>query len=441
MATVNVAVLGAGTVGSQVIRLIEEQGRDLRARAGAELNLQSVVVRDVSAPRDAEIDPALLTTDAQAAIDSADLVIELIGGIEPPRTLVLDALRKGKTVVTGNKALIAAHGPELHEAATAGGADLYYEAAVAGAVPVVYGLRESMVGDKILRVLGIVNGTTNFILDAMTQTGASYEDALAEAQRLGFAEADPTADVEGLDAAAKCAILASLAFHTRVSIEDVAVEGISKITADDIAEAEAGGNVIKLLAIAERITQEDGSEGISVRVHPTLVPRDHTLANVHGPFNAIVVDGESAGRLMFYGQGAGGAPTATAVLSDVVAAASHIAHGGNAPCELVYANLPVLDASVAVTRYQVQLKIADRAGVLAEVAGVFADNGISIKSVNQKDASEGSEDGSREEGGTAVLTILTHRATEGALATVVKQLAAADSVREVASILRSEVSA
>ena len=440
MATVNVAVLGAGTVGSQVIRLIQEEGGDLAARAGADLNIQSVVVRNVSAPRDVEIDPALLTTDANQAIDDADLVIELIGGIEPPRTLVLRALSQGKTVVTGNKALLAAHGPELYEVAAQNGADLYYEAAVAGAVPVVYGLRESLAGDKILRVLGIVNGTTNFILDSMTSTGASYEDALAEAQRLGFAEADPTADVEGLDAAAKCAILASLAFHTRVSIDDVAVEGISSITADDIAEAEAGGNVIKLLAIAERVTKDDGTEWVSVRVHPTLVPREHALANVNGAFNSIVVDGESAGRLMFYGQGAGGAPTATAVLSDVVAAASHIANGGNGPRELVYANLPILPRSEAVTRYQVQAEIRDRVGVLAEVAGIFAANGVSIKSVSQRDANdEVSEE--TDDFKTAVLTILTHRATEGSLEQVVADLNGSPSVIEVSSILRSEVSA
>lgn len=440
MTTVNVAVLGAGTVGSQVIRLIQEEGGDLAARAGADLNLQSVVVRNVSAPRDVEIDPALLTTDANQAIDDADLVIELIGGIEPPRSLVLRALSQGKTVVTGNKALLAAHGPELYEVAAQNGADLYYEAAVAGAVPVVYGLRESLAGDKILRVLGIVNGTTNFILDSMTSTGASYEDALAEAQRLGFAEADPTADVEGLDAAAKCAILASLAFHTRVSIDDVAVEGISSITADDIAEAAAGGNVIKLLAIAERVTKDDGTEWVSVRVHPTLVPRDHALANVNGAFNSIVVDGESAGRLMFYGQGAGGAPTATAVLSDVVAAASHIANGGNGPRELVYANLPILPRSEAVTRYQVQAEIRDRVGVLAEVAGIFAANGVSIKSVSQRDANdEVSEEGGEQK--TAVLTILTHRATEGSLEQVVAELNDSASVIEVSSILRSEVSA
>lgn len=438
METVNIAILGAGTVGSQVFRLIQEQADDLAARAGAALNVNAVVVRNPDAPRDADISDDLLTTNPEEAIDGADLVIELIGGLEPARTFVLRALNQGKTVVTGNKALLAAYGPELNDAAMASGADLYYEAAVAGAVPVVYGLRESLVGDKIVRVLGIVNGTTNFILDAMTSTGASYEDALAEAQRLGFAEADPTADVEGLDAAAKCAILASLAFHTRVSIDDVAVEGISKVTAADIAEATAGGNVIKLLAIAERVTAEDGSEGVSVRVHPTLVPKDNPLASVNGAFNAVVVDGESAGRLMFYGQGAGGAPTATAVLSDVVAGASHIANGGNGPQELVYAGLPILPASEAVTRFQIQLEVEDRAGVLAEVAGIFATNDVSIKSVQQSDANDQVGDGS---GRVATLTIMTHRATEGALQKVVADLAAAPGVREVKSTLRSEVGA
>lgn len=434
MQTVNVAVLGAGTVGSQVIRLIEEQAGDLAARSGADLKVNAVVVRDVNAPRDAEIDARLLTTDVEAAIDGADMVVELIGGVEPTREYVLRALSSGKTVVTGNKALIAAHGPELHDAAAASGADLYYEAAVAGAVPVVYGLRESLVGDRINRVAGIVNGTTNFILDAMTSTGASYEEALAEAQALGFAEADPSADVDGLDAAAKAAILASLAFHTRVGMDDVAVEGITGVTTEDIAEAEAMDHVVKLLAIAERMVDEDGSEGIAVRVHPTLVSKDSPMASVGGPDNAVAVDGESAGRLIFYGAGAGGAPTATAVLSDVVAGASHIVSGGNAPRELVYANLPVLDADEAITRYQIRLVVEDRAGVLAEVAGVFADEGVSIKSVTQRECP-----GCNEDERMAALLIVTHRATEGELSGVVKQLENLDAVNNVSSTMRVEV--
>ena len=435
METVNVAVLGAGTVGSQVIRLIEEESEDLAARSGADLKVNAVVVRNVDAPRDANIDRALLTTDVEAAIDGADLVVELIGGVEPTREYVLRALNAGKTVVTGNKALIAAHGPELHDAAAASGADLYYEAAVAGAVPVVYGLREAMVGDRINRVAGIVNGTTNFILDAMTSTGASYEEALAEAQRLGFAEADPTADVEGLDAAAKAAILASLAFHTRVGIDDVSVEGITQITPEDISEADEMGHVVKLLAIAERMAGQDGKEGIAVRVHPTLISKDSPMASVGGPDNAVAVDGTSAGRLIFFGAGAGGAPTATAVLSDIVAGAGHIVSGGHAPRELVYANLPLLDADVAITRYQIRLVVQDRAGVLAEVAGVFAENGVSIKSVKQSGCAACEAEGER----LATLLIVTHRATEGELAKVVEGLKDLPGVRRVASTMRVEV--
>lgn len=420
-----VAVLGAGTVGSQVIRLLSEQSAEFAARAGAPLEVASVVVRNLDAPRDTPIARELLTTDATSAINSADLVVELIGGIEPARTFVLDALRQGTSVVTGNKALLAAHGPELYEAAAASGADLYYEAAVAGAIPVVYGLRESLAGDQISQVLGIVNGTTNFILDAMTSQGLSYGDALAIAQERGYAEADPTADVEGLDAAAKCAILASLAFHTRVGIDDVAVEGITAITAEDIDEASRSGQVVKLLAIAER-----GDNGISVRVHPALVPQEHPLASVDGAFNAVVVEGEAAGRLMFYGQGAGGAPTASAVLSDVVAAASHKVHGGNAPRESTYAKLPVLPASDAVTSFQLRLRVEDRVGVLAEVASLIAASGVSIQAVAQ---SQPGPDG------TCVLTLTTHPATEGSQQAVISALRDSDAVREVLSAIRRVV--
>ena len=291
-----VGVLGAGTVGSQVIRILQSSREDFAARSGAEMEVRRVLVRNVDAPRDAPIDRELLTTDPAEAIDNMDLVVELIGGIEPARTLVLRALNQGISVVTGNKALLAAHGPELYEAAASNGADLYYEAAVAGAVPVVYGLRESLAGDRVTTVMGIVNGTTNFILDAMSTKGLSYEEALKQAQDLGFAEADPTADVEGLDAAAKCSILASLAFHTRVGIDDVAVEGISSITKEDMEEAARVGHTIKLLAIAERRIGEDGREGVAMRVHPAQVPSDHPLASVDGAFNAILVEGEAAVR-------------------------------------------------------------------------------------------------------------------------------------------------
>ena len=425
--TLRVGVLGAGTVGSQVIRILREQNDDLAARSGARMDVAKVLVRRLDAPRDVEIAPSLLTTLPEEAIDGMDIVVELIGGIEPARTLVLRALTQGITVVTGNKALLAAHGPELYDAAVASGADLYYEAAVAGAVPVVYGLRESLAGDRITAVMGIVNGTTNFILDAMSTRGWSYDEALAEAQRLGFAEADPTADVEGLDAAAKCAILASLAFHTRVSLDDVHVEGITSITAQDMSEAATFGRTIKLVALAQRLTDEAGGDSISVRVHPVLVPQEHPLASVDGAFNAVIVEGEASGRLMFYGQGAGGAPTASAVLSDLVAAAHHRAYGGHAPRESVYAALPLADMAQTRSRYNIRLTVTDELGVLAEVAGLFATHGVSIDSVHQHPT---------QETGEAVIIIATHEAREGAARELLSALESSPSVCQVASVLR-----
>ena len=412
-----VGVLGAGTVGSQVIRILQSSREDFAARSGAEMEVRRVLVRNVDAPRDSLIDRELLTTDPAEAIDGMDLVVELIGGIEPARTFVLRALTQGISVVTGNKALLAAHGPEL------------YEAAVAGAVPVVYGLRESLAGDRVTTVMGIVNGTTNFILDAMSSKGLSYEEALKQAQDLGFAEADPTADVEGLDAAAKCSILASLAFHTRVGIDDVAVEGISSITKEDMEEAARVGHTIKLLAIAERRIGEDGREGVAMRVHPAQVPSDHPLASVDGAFNAILVEGENAGRLMFYGQGAGGAPTASAVLSDLVAAAHHRAFGGHAPRESVYAHLPILDPGSTHTRYQIRLQVEDRLGVLSDVAGIFARHGVSIQSVHQRND---------EVPGACVIVVTSHQAREADLRAVARALAVSDAVREVPSTFRVE---
>src|SRR5690625_3146477 len=336
-----VAVLGCGTVGTEVVRLLQEQAADLTARTGARLELVGIAVRDTSTPRDPVVDTGLLTTDATGLVRRADLVVELIGGIEPARGLVLEAIDAGASVVTANKALLAAHGPELYEAAESRGVDLYFEAAVAGAVPVVRGVRESFAGDRVTRVLGVVNGTTNFILDEMTARGVGFGEALADAQALGYAEADPSADIDGHDAAAKIAILASLAFHTRV--------GIRYVTADDVAAAGRSRHVIKLLAVAERRVNGEG-EGISVRVHPALLPLDHPLAAVHGAFNAVVVDTEAAGRLMFYGQGAGGAPTASAVLGDVVAAGRNRVSGGRGPAESRYAELPVLGSDRVTTQ-------------------------------------------------------------------------------------------
>ena len=426
--SLTVGVLGAGTVGSQVVRLLHEQADDFAARCGARLDVTGVAVRDLGAPRDTQIPRELMTTDATAVATGNELVIELIGGIEPARTLILAAFNAGASVITGNKALIAAHGPELYAAAAAANVDFYYEAAVAGAIPVVYALRESMAGDRVTSVLGIVNGTTNYILDEMSTKGLSFEQALAAAQELGYAEADPTADVDGLDAAAKCAIIASLAFHTRVGLEDVEVEGIRSVTAEDIREAHASGCEIKLLAIAQR-REDDHAHGISVRVHPALVPADHPLASVHGAYNAVLVDAESAGRLMFYGQGAGGAPTASAVLSDVVAAAAHRVGGGQAPRALTYADLPLLGPQSALTRYQVQLRLADRPGSLAAVASVFADQDVSIDSVRQS-AYVGGEH--------AIVTIVTHPASVLHLDAAVEALRGAEQVEQVVSIRRVE---
>ena len=430
--TLTVGVLGAGTVGSQVIRLLTEQADDFAARSGARLEVTGVAVRDVSAPRDTAVRRDLLTDDVTAVATGNDLVIELIGGIEPARTLILAAFKSGASVITGNKALIAAHGPELYAAAAAAGTDFYYEAAVAGAIPVVYALRESMAGDRVTSVLGIVNGTTNYILDEMSTKGLSFDEVLATAQALGYAEADPTADVDGLDAAAKAAIIASLAFHTRVGLSDVQVEGIRSVTADDIREAHASGCELKLLAIAQR-REDEHAHGVSVRVHPALVPADHPLASVHGAYNAVLVEAESAGRLMFYGQGAGGAPTASAVLSDVVAAAAHRVHGGQAPRESSYAHLPVLGPEAAVTRYQIQLRADDAVGSLAAMASVFAENGVSINSVRQSAyvTADDSED-------QAVVTFVTHPAPVFHLDAAVEGLRSSDRVAEVVSIQRVE---
>ena len=410
-----VGVLGSGTVGTQVVRLLLEQADDFAARSGARMEITGIAVRDLSAPRDPAVPRALLTDDATAVATGNDIVIELIGGIEPARTLILAALKSGASVITGNKALIAAHGPELYDAAAAAGTDFYYEAAVAGAIPVVYALRESMAGDRVTSVLGIVNGTTNYILDEMSIKGLSFEEALATAQALGYAEADPTADVDGLDAAAKAAILASLSFHTRVGLSDVQVEGIR--------------DELKLLAIAQ-LREDEHARGVSVRVHPALVPANHPLASVHGAYNAVLVEAESAGRLMFYGQGAGGAPTASAVLSDVVAAAAHRVYGGRAPRESSYARLSVLGPEAAVTRYQIQLRVEDAAGSLAAMAGVFADNEVSINSVRQ--SAYVTRDGA------AVVTFVTHPAPVFHLDAAVEGLRHSERVLEVVSVWRVE---
>lgn len=418
-----VALLGCGVVGSQVARLLGEQAADLAVRIGARLELAGIAVRRLAHPRPG-IDPALLTTDAMdlATRPDVDIVVEVIGGIEPARALLLAAMKTGKSVVTANKVLLAEHGEEIHAASRACGADLYYEASVAGAIPLLRPLRESLAGDTVHRVLGIVNGTTNFILDRMDTSGADFGESLEEAQALGYAEPDPTADVEGFDAAAKAAILAGLAFHTRVTAADVHREGITEVTAADIASAKALGRIVKLLAICER-----SGAGVAVRVHPAMIPRSHPLAAVGGAYNAVFVEARSAGRLMFYGAGAGGTPTASAVLGDVVAVARNRLAGTRGPELSTYAELPVLPMGDTLTRYHVSLDVDDRPGVLAPVAEAFARHDVSIQAVRQ--TSRGDE---------ALLIIVTHEAPDAALAATVSELQALPVVRAVASVMRVE---
>jgi len=433
---VRVALLGCGVVGTEVARGILTNPIDLEARVGARLKLVGVAVRNLDAERDPAIPRDLLTTDAEALVDRADVVVEVMGGIEPARSLLLRAFAGGACVVTANKALLAENGPELFEAADDAGVDLLFEAAVAGAIPIVRPIRESLAGDHVRRVLGIVNGTTNFVLDKMATEGLDLDDAVKEAQALGYAEADPTADIDGFDAAAKAAILASLAFHTRVSIADVAREGIRAVTAADVAWAQRTGHVIKLLAVAEvQGPVDDGS--ISVRVHPALVPAEHPLAAVRGAFNAVFVEADGAGPLMFYGQGAGGRPTASAVLGDVVSAARRRLTGGKGLRESKDQNFPVLPADAAITRYQLRLDVADRPGVLAQVAGALADHGVSIDTVRQA-SSHAETSGDGDQGGMAHLVITTHTAREASLAATVASVAGLEPVRQITSVLRLE---
>jgi homoserine dehydrogenase len=427
---IRIALLGAGSVGSQVARLLIENRDELAQRVGADLELVGIAVRHLDSARNGNLPKELLTLDAEALIKAADIVIELIGGIEPAKSYITLALNSGADVITANKALIAAHGTELFDLAEQLGAQLYFEAAVGGAIPIIRPLRESLAGDKVNKVMGIVNGTTNFILDRMASTGASFEDALAEAQQLGYAEADPTADVEGFDAASKAAILASLAFHTEMPVESVYREGISQVTALQIETAREAGYAVKLLAICERVPAADGQpEGIVARVHPTLIPEDHPLAAVRGAYNAVFIEAESAGRLMFYGAGAGGPETASAVLGDLVGAAKRHLAGGPGIADSVHANLDILPVQAISTRFQITLQVNDLPGVLASVATVFAQHGVSVETVDQNAAGENTG---------ALLTIMTHEAGEGELEAVVEDLRGNAAVQKVNSVIRVE---
>jgi len=423
---IRVALLGHGVVGSAVAKLLVSQGPDLAARIGRPVELAGVAVRRPD--RHPDISSRLLTTDSAALVtrEDVDIVIEVIGGIEPASGLIRSAVKAGKSVVSANKVLLADEGAALHALAAESGVDLYYEAAVAGAIPLLRPLRESLAGDQISRVMGIVNGTTNYILSRMDATGASFAEALDEASERGYAEADPSADVDGFDAAAKAAILAGLAFHTPVSTQDVHREGISEVSVADIRSAQEMGSTIKLLAICERVTGPNG-ESVAVRVHPAMIPRSHPLAGVGDAFNAVFVEAQAAGELMFYGRGAGGEPTASAILGDLVAVARNRLAGIAGPGASAYAALPVRPMALTPTRYHISLDVADRAGVLAAVAGEFAIHDVSISTVRQ--------DGRGDE---ATLVIVTHTATDSALAATVDGLRALDVVRDVTSVMRVE---
>jgi len=421
-----VGMLGCGTVGAAVIRMLHEHTDEIERRAGTRVEVVRVAVRDPDRQRDVPLDPSLLVKEPDEIVSApdVDVVVEVIGGIEPARSLILAAMAAGKSVVTANKALLADHGPELFDEAVRRGVDLLYEAAVGGGIPVIRPIREHLAGDRILRLTGILNGTTNYILTRMTEDGSSLDDAVREAQALGYAEADPSADVEGSDAAAKAAILATIAFDTPVAAADVSREGITGVTADDIAFAKRLGYVVKLIAVAERV-----GDSVSVRVHPAMIPASHPLAAVRDAFNAVLIDGERVGPLMLYGKGAGGDPTATSVVGDLIelargraaagtiTTAAHAAHGASVR--------PLISIDEVLGEFYLLLDVADRPGVLAAIAHAFAHHQISIKQVWQ----EGHGDEAR-------LVIITHVAQERTLRECARTLENLDSVKAIRSIIR-----
>jgi homoserine dehydrogenase len=420
---VRIGVLGCGNVGAAFVRLVEQQSSTIELRTGIRLEVVSVAVRNMSRDRDVQLPEGLLTRDAHAVVSdpSIDLIVEVIGGIEPARELITAALAAGKPVITANKELLANVGAELYAAADAAGVDLLFEAAVAGGIPVIRALRESLRGEPVSRVMGIINGTTNFILTKMTEEGADYSAALSEAQRLGFAERDPTADVEGFDAGAKAAILASIAFGAKVVAGDVYHEGISRVTAADIAVAKRLGYVIKLLGIADR-DRETGE--IAVRVHPAMVPNTHPLASVRESYNAVFIEGDAVGSLMFYGRGAGGNPTASAVLGDVIDAAVHLDKGTHGSIGS-FAKAVIRPIDETSSEYLLSMEVADKPGVLHAVTGAFANNGVSIRAAEQEGI-----------GADARLVFITHEAKESDLQATVRQLRDMDVVKQVGGLLR-----
>ena len=421
MTNLTIGLLGCGTVGGALVDLLDARRATITARTGVELRIGAIAVRDTAKHQDRLADPSLLTTDTAAVVadPDVDIVVELIGGTDPALTLVRTALENGKPVITGNKELLAAHGPELYAVAAEHGVDLLFEAAVAGGIPLIRPLRESLVGEDISRVMGIINGTTNYILTKMSQEGADYADALADAQALGFAEADPTADVEGYDAGAKAAIIASIVFGVDVRSSDVQHEGISSITAADIDTAKRLGYVIKALAVIERADGE-----VAVRVHPAMVPTGHPLANVNDSFNAVFVEGATVGDLMFYGRGAGGGPTASAVLGDLVDAAVNVANGAAARLSITEkATLRSVDE--LSSQYYLTMVVSDEPGVLAQVATVFGTHGVSIQVMEQSGT-----------GGDAELCLILHETTEAALHATLDELDGLNVVRGIGSVIR-----
>ena len=421
MTNLTIGLLGCGTVGGALVDLLDARRATITARTGVELRIGAIAVRDTAKHQDRLADPSLLTTDTAAVVadPEVDIVVELIGGTDPALTLVRTALENGKPVITGNKELLAAHGPELYAAAAEHGVDLLFEAAVAGGIPLIRPLRESLVGEDISRVMGIINGTTNYILTKMSREGADYADALADAQALGYAEADPTADVEGYDAGAKAAIIASIVFGVDVRSSDVQHEGISSITAADIDTAKRLGYVIKALAVIERADGE-----VAVRVHPAMVPTGHPLANVNDSFNAVFVEGATVGDLMFYGRGAGGGPTASAVLGDLVDAAVNVANGAAARLSITEkATLRSVDE--LSSQYYLTMVVSDEPGVLAQVATVFGTHGVSIQVMEQSGT-----------GGDAELCLILHETTEAALHATLDELDGLNVVRGIGSVIR-----
>ncbi|MEZ5222343.1 MAG: homoserine dehydrogenase [Ilumatobacteraceae bacterium] len=420
--TIRIGVLGCGNVGAPLVQLVEQQAPAIEARTGVRLEVRTVAVRNLSKDRGIALPDGVLTRDAHAVVadPDIDLVVELIGGIEPARELISTALANGKPVITGNKELLANVGTELFAAADTARVDLLFEASVAGGIPLVRALRESLRGEPVTRVMGIVNGTTNYILTKMTEEGADYMAALTEAQALGFAERDPTADVEGFDAGAKTAIIATIAFGAKVVAGDVYHEGISRVSAADIAVARRLGYVVKLLGIAEQLS---GGE-IAVRVHPAMVPVTHPLASVRESYNAVFVEGAAVGNLMFYGRGAGGFPTASAVLGDVIDAAVNLRQGthGTIGSFGKAITLPIDETSA---QYLLSLDVADRPGVLHAVTGVFARNDVSIRAAEQ----EGN-------GPDARLVFITHLAKESAVQATMRELRELDAVRNIGGLLR-----